>query len=92
MEDNIFNKVRDLRIPSQAIWTMQRTGCLQRWINEVLIEYIDMCCIVYLDDVLIYSNTLQQHRKDVSHILEAIRKSGMKVKPSKWEFHQSETE
>jgi len=33
-----------------------------------------------------------EHRKDVSSILEAIRKSGMKVKPSKCEFHQSETE
>jgi len=55
-------------------------------------EHIEMCCIVYLDDVLIYSNTLQQHRTDVSNILEAIRRSGMKVKPSKCEFHQSETE
>jgi len=45
-------------------------------------EHIDMCCIIYLDDVLIYSNTIQQHRKDVSNILEVIRKSGMKVKPS----------
>jgi len=67
-------------------------AAFQRWINEVLMEHIDMYCIVYLDDVLIYSNTLQQHRKDVSNILEAIRKSGMKVKPSKCEFHQSETE
>jgi len=55
-------------------------------------EHIDMCCIVYLDDVRIYSNTIQQHRKDISNILKAIRKSGMKVKPSKCEFHQSETE
>jgi len=44
----------------------------QRWINEVLMEHINMCCIVYLNDVLIYSNTLQQHRKDVSNIPEAI--------------------
>jgi len=51
-----------------------------------------MCCIFNLDDVLIYSNTLQQHRKDVSNILEPIRKSGMKVKPSKCEFHPSEKE
>jgi len=28
-------------------------AAFQRWINEVLIEHIDMCCIVYLDDVLI---------------------------------------
>jgi len=67
-------------------------AAFQRWINEVLMEHIDMCCIVYLDDVLIYSNTLQHHPKDVSNILEAIRKSGMKVKPSKCEFHKSETE
>jgi len=55
-------------------------------------EHIDMCCIVYLDDVLIYSNTLQQYQTDVGNILEAIRKSGMKVKPSKCEFHQGETQ
>jgi len=67
-------------------------AAFQRWINEVLMEHIDMCCIVYLDYLLIYSNSLQQHRKDVSNILKAIRKSGMKVKPSKCEFHQSETE
>jgi len=55
-------------------------------------EHIDIRCIFYLDDVLIYSNILQQHRQDVSNILEAIRNSGMKVKPSKCEFHQSERE
>jgi len=54
-------------------------GAFQRWINEVLMEDIDVCCIVYPDDVLIYSNTLQQHRKDVSNILEAIRDSEIKV-------------
>jgi len=67
-------------------------AAFQRWINEVLMEHMDMCCIVYLDDVLIYSNTLRQDYKDVSNILKAIRKSGMKVKLSKCEFHQSETE
>jgi len=65
-------------------------AAFQRWINEVLIEHIAMCCILYLDDVLRYSNTVPQHRKAVSNILEAIRKSGMKVKQSKCEFHESE--
>jgi len=67
-------------------------AAFQRWINEVVMEHIDMCCIVYLDDVLIYLNTLLQDRNDVSKILEAIRDSGMKVKPFKSEFHQSQTE
>jgi len=55
-------------------------------------EHIEMCCIVYLHDVLLYSNTLQEHRTDVSNILAAIRKAGMKVKPSNCEFHQNETQ
>jgi len=67
-------------------------AAFQRWFTEVVMEHIDMCCIIYVDDLVIYSNTLQQHRKDFSNILEAIRKSGMKVKPSKCEFNQRETE
>jgi len=38
-------------------------AAFQRWINEVLMEHIDMCCIVYLDDVLIYSNTYNSTEK-----------------------------
>ena len=45
-----------------------------------------------MDDVLIYSNNLQQQRQDIRNILEAIRTSGVKVKPSKCEFHKEETE
>jgi len=67
-------------------------AAFQLWINEVLMEHSDMYCIAYLDDVLIYSNTLQRHRKDVSNLLQAIQKSGMMVKPSTCFFHQSETE
>jgi len=67
-------------------------AAFQGSINEVPMEHIDRCCIVYLDEVLLYSNSLQQHLKDVSNILEAIRQSGMKVKPCKCEFHQCETE
>ena len=64
----------------------------QRWINRTLHRYIDICCIVYLDDVLIYLPDKQQNEKDVRNILKAIFQSGMKVKPSKCEFHTTETE
>ena len=55
-------------------------------------EYIDVCCIVYLDNVLIYSNTRLGHQHDIKNILEAIRKSGMRITPSKCQFHKKETE
>jgi len=67
-------------------------AAFQRWINRTLQSYIDICCIVYLDDVLIYSDNLEQHQKDVATIIRAIRQQGMKLKPSKCEFHQRETE
>jgi len=66
-------------------------AAFQRWINRTLQSYIDICCIVYLDDVLIYSDNLEQHQKDVAAIIRAIRQQGMKLKPSKCEFHQRET-
>jgi len=67
-------------------------AAFQRWINRTLQSYIDICCIVYLDDVLIYSDSLEQHQKDVAAIIRAIRKQGMKLKPSKCKFHPRETE
>jgi len=36
-------------------------AALQPWMNEVIMEHIGMGCIVYVDDVLIYSNTPEQH-------------------------------
>ena len=55
-------------------------------------EFIDIFCIVYVDDLLIYSNTRLGHQQDVKNILDAIQKSGMKIKPSKCELHKKETE
>ena len=68
------------------------TATFQRWINSTLNRYLDICCLVYLDDILIYSNDLAQHKKDVRNIMESIRKVGMKRKPSKCKFHKTETE
>ena len=64
----------------------------QSWINRMLQRFIDWCCIVYLDDVLIYSDNLEQHKQDVRNIINAIYQSRMRLKPSKCKFHQTETE
>ena len=66
-------------------------AAFQRWINQNFMEYIDMCCIVYLDDVLIYSKNLQQYQQDVRNFVEEIRTSGMKLILSKCEFHREGT-
>jgi hypothetical protein len=63
----------------------------QRWMNEVLSDYLDIFCIAYLDDVLIYSDNLTQYRQHVKLILERMKEVGLTLKTSKCEFHMYRT-
>jgi hypothetical protein len=60
--------------------------------NEVLSDYLDIFCIAYLDDILIYSDNITQHREHVHLILERIRPVGLSLKPTKCEFYTHKTE
>ena len=64
----------------------------QRWINGILSQELDICCIAYLDNVLIHSDTLEQHEKDVLRIMKRLKEAGIKLNPTKCEFHKAETE
>ena len=44
----------------------------QRLINNVLRPYLDVYCIYYLDDILVYSKNKGQYVKDVTAILEVL--------------------
>ena len=44
----------------------------QRLINNVLRLYLDVCCICYLDDILVYSKDEGQYIEDVTAILEVL--------------------
>ena len=63
----------------------------QRWINRILSQELDICCIAYLDDVLIYSDTLEQNEKDVLRIMKRLKEAGIKLTPTKCKFHKEET-
>jgi hypothetical protein len=58
-----------------------------RMINDTLRSHLDRICIAYLDDILVYSETKQQHVKDVRDILTALKKARLLCKPEKCEFH-----
>ena len=42
----------------------------QQFINEVLGEYLDIFMIAYLNDILIFSDTLEEHISHVTKMLE----------------------
>jgi hypothetical protein len=64
----------------------------QWWMNEILSDYLDVFCIAYLDDILIYSNNLEQHRQHIRLILKRVEEVGLILKASKCEFHTDRTE
>jgi len=64
----------------------------QRWMNEILSEYLDIFCVAYLDDILIFSQNLKDHRKHVRTILKRVKETGLTLKASKCEFHTKEIE
>jgi hypothetical protein len=41
----------------------------QTWINEILYLYLDIFCIIYINDILVYSDNLLEYKKHVKKIL-----------------------
>jgi len=64
----------------------------QRFINYVLSDYIDKFVVVYLDDILIYSKTLDEHKSHVMKVLESLEENYLIANLDKCLFHVREIE
>ena len=54
--------------------------------NEALEGLRDIICAVYLDDVLCYGKTFDEHLTNVKTVLQRLKSKGMKLKASKCNF------
>lgn len=57
----------------------------QAYINEALAGLINVTCVVYLDNILIFSNTEEEHVLHIKEILQRLRQAKLFVKLSKCE-------
>jgi hypothetical protein len=62
----------------------------QHFINDVLRPYLDIFITAYLDDILIYSDNLNDHRNYVLKVLEVLSEAGLYLKLEKYQFHWQE--
>jgi hypothetical protein len=62
----------------------------QHFVNDVLRPFLDVFCTAYIDDILIYSNSLREHKKHVRLVLEALKEAGLQLDIDKSEFHKTE--
>ena len=67
-------------------------GAFQRFMNDVFADMLDVCVVVYLDNILIYSSDKATHRKQVKEVLRRLRKHGLYAKPEKCEFDRESVE
>ncbi|MBC1496232.1 hypothetical protein HCI94_13525, partial [Listeria welshimeri] len=58
--------------------------------NKVFMEYLDKFVVVFIDDILIYSKTKEEHEEHLRLALEKLREHQLYAKFSKCEFWLSE--
>lgn len=61
-----------------------------RLMHEVFDDMLDRFVVIYLDDILIYSKTREEHIQHLRQVLDRLRQHSLYAKLSKCEFLQSE--
>jgi hypothetical protein len=79
-------------------WTVMPMGLRnapaihQRRVTSALHPYIGKICHIYLDDIIIWSNTVEEHCDNVRTILTALRGSQLYCNPRKTLLFQTEVD
>ena len=59
----------------------------QAMMNTILLEFLNHGVVVYLDDILIYSNTMEEHETLVKQVLARLERHDLAVSLKKCVFH-----
>jgi Reverse transcriptase (RNA-dependent DNA polymerase) len=62
----------------------------QAYINKTLEDLLDITCVVYLNNIYIYSDLIEEHAKYVREILDRLKKIKLYIKFFKYEFDKKE--
>ncbi len=63
----------------------------QHYINDVLFDCLHKFCQIYLNDILIYSKILKEHRTHVKEVLNKLREVNLQINIDKCEFKIQKT-
>lgn len=64
----------------------------QRVMDCILRELIGICCFVYMDDIIIFSSSLDEHIKHLKLVLQKLKEAKLKIQLEKCEFFRKETQ
>ena len=61
-------------------------------INYILREFLDIFEVVYFDDILIFSKTLEGYKEHVYKVLKALYDTNLRINARKSSFHSQKVE
>jgi hypothetical protein len=61
----------------------------QGYINDTIRETLDCFPSAYLDNILIYSDSIEEHKEHVKWVMECLLKAGLYLKLEKCKFHKT---
>jgi len=62
------------------------SSSFQNFINDTLHDFLNVFCIAYMNDILIYSNSKKKHTQHVHQILKRLRVVELQIDIEKCEF------
>lgn len=62
----------------------------QAYITEIMGDLLSRNVMAYMDDIMTYDKTIEEHRKSLTDVLERLRKNNLKVNLAKTKFFASE--
>ena len=64
----------------------------QQFINNIFSNFLDVCVVIYLDNILVYLNNMSEHHWHVKKVLKHLHKAGLYAKAEKYAFHSQSVE
>lgn len=64
----------------------------QRVMDDILKDLLNKFCLVYLDDIIIFSSSLEEHIKHLKLVFDRLHNANLKLQLDKCEFLRKETE
>jgi hypothetical protein len=77
-----------------AVWADKRTIYISAFffVQNVLHDFLGQYVCVYIDDILIYSRTAEEHVTHVHNVLNALKPNKLLAKPTKCEWFVTSVE
>jgi RNase H-like domain found in reverse transcriptase/Reverse transcriptase (RNA-dependent DNA polymerase)/gag-polyprotein putative aspartyl protease len=68
---------------------MNAPATFQRLMNNVLYEVLWKFALVYMDDIIIFSKTSNEHENHLNQVFQLLSQAGLKLNPDKCDFYQN---